>query len=115
MFGRCYTKLRIDNTAIVNRISPAAFIRHPAADADCKTQSTEGINMKKLFGIAALLLALTPFAQAQTGDPLAGHPDARNDRAVETAKPEAPMHHRKAVKHHAKAEKKAEKKAEEKK
>ncbi|HWW07114.1 hypothetical protein [Collimonas sp.] len=99
------------NTVIVNRISPTAFIRQPAADADCKTQSTEGINMKKLFGIAALLLALTPFAQAQNmGDPLAGHPDARNDRQVETAKPEAAKHHGKAVKHHAKVEKKAEEK-----
>ncbi len=50
--------------------------------------------MKKLFGIAALLLALTPFAQAQnSGDPLAGHPDARNDRKVETTKQEPVKHH----------------------
>lgn len=59
--------------------------------------------MKKLFGIAALLLALTPFAQAQnSGDPLAGHPDARNDRSVEASKQEPVKHHGKVVKkqHH---------------
>ncbi|NMM09496.1 MAG: hypothetical protein HHJ16_04400 [Polaromonas sp.] len=40
--------------------------------------------MKKLIGIAALVLAFTPFAQAQTNTgALAGHPDARNDRQVE--------------------------------
>lgn len=33
--------------------------------------------MKKLLGIAALILAFSPFAQAQG---LPGHPDARNDR-----------------------------------
>ncbi|WP_442781941.1 hypothetical protein [Collimonas fungivorans] len=64
--------------------------------------------MKKLFGIAALLLALTPFAQAQnSGDPLAGHPDARNDRKVETYKQEPAKHHGKVVKkHHRKVEQK---------
>ncbi|MDB5990722.1 MAG: hypothetical protein JWQ10_2125 [Herbaspirillum sp.] len=36
--------------------------------------------MKKLLGIAALMLAFSPFAHAQ-GYP--GHPDARNDRHVE--------------------------------
>lgn len=37
--------------------------------------------MKKLLGIAALILAFSPFAQAQNGgEGLAGHPDARNDR-----------------------------------
>ena len=61
--------------------------------------------MKKLFGIAALLFALTPFAQAQnSGDPLAGHPDARNDRQMETHpgdyKREPAKHHRKAPKKH---------------
>ncbi|WP_211467983.1 hypothetical protein [Collimonas silvisoli] len=72
--------------------------------------------MKKLFGITALLFALTPFAQAQNaGDPLAGHPDARNDRQVETQKEKPVAHHRKAVKHHPKAEQKAESKAEPKK
>lgn len=56
--------------------------------------------MKKLFGIAALLFALTPFAQAQNlGDPLAGHPDARNDRTpAETAKVPV-VHHGKSAKH----------------
>ena len=63
--------------------------------------------MKKLFGIAALLLAFTPFAQAQnSGDPLAGHPDARNDRQVEPAKQEPVAHHRKPVKHHRQVEQK---------
>jgi hypothetical protein len=36
--------------------------------------------MKKLLGIAAIMLAFSPFAHAQ-GYP--GHPDARNDRRVE--------------------------------
>jgi hypothetical protein len=36
--------------------------------------------MKKLLGIAALMLAFSPLAHAQ-GYP--GHPDARNDRRVE--------------------------------
>lgn len=36
--------------------------------------------MKKLLGIAALMLAFSPFAHAE-GYP--GHPDARNDRRVE--------------------------------
>ncbi|SDX20257.1 hypothetical protein SAMN04515617_10229 [Collimonas sp. OK242] len=68
--------------------------------------------MKKLFGIAALLFALTPFAQAQnSGDPLAGHPDARNDRPVEAAKQAPAKHHGKAAKkHHQKAEQKDEQK-----
>ena len=40
--------------------------------------------MKKLLGIAALILAFTPFAQAQNGAGLSGHPDARNDRHMES-------------------------------
>ena len=40
--------------------------------------------MKKLLGIAVLALAFAPFAQAQTSDTLAGHPDARNDRQAES-------------------------------
>ncbi|WP_139217255.1 hypothetical protein [Collimonas sp. OK607] len=99
----------MNNTIVVNRISPTAFIRNPAVNRDCETQSTEGINMKKLFGIAALLFALTPFAQAQnSGDPLAGHPDARNDRQMETHpgdyKHGPAKHHRKAPKKHHHAE-----------
>ncbi|AMO99983.1 hypothetical protein CAter10_2312 [Collimonas arenae] len=69
--------------------------------------------MKKLLGIAAVLLAFTPFAQAQNMDnPLAGHPDARNDRTpqsyegrtVEHKKHD--RHHEKAKKHHHVEEKK---------
>lgn len=60
--------------------------------------------MKKLLGIAAVLLAFTPFAQAQNmGDPLAGHPDARNDRSPQSYEGrtvEHKKHHDK--KHHAK-------------
>jgi len=37
--------------------------------------------MKKIIGIAALIMACSPFAQAQdNGDLLSRHPDARNDR-----------------------------------
>lgn len=37
--------------------------------------------MKKLLGVAALILAFSPFAQAQG---LSDHPDARNDRRMES-------------------------------
>jgi hypothetical protein len=60
--------------------------------------------MKTLLGIAALILAFSPLAQAQnTGAGLAGHPDARNDRQMEspahrTAAPRLKhLHH---AKHH---------------
>jgi uncharacterized low-complexity protein len=63
--------------------------------------------MKKLLGIAALLFAFAPFAQAQdASDILASHPDARNDRAtVEAAAPAKHGEHRKA--HHKAAKAKA--------
>lgn len=49
--------------------------------------------MKKLLSIAALLLAFSPFAQAQNGDGgLSGHPDARNDRSVATSHSGRVMH-----------------------
>ncbi|AMP02429.1 hypothetical protein GN109_15660 [Collimonas pratensis] len=55
--------------------------------------------MKKLLGVAALLIAFAPFAQAQdSSGVLASHPDARNDRTpVEAA---APAKHVKAKAHH---------------
>ena len=49
--------------------------------------------MKKLLGIAALMLAFSPFAHAQ-GYP--GHPDARNDRRMEDNRD----HHDVVVKRH---------------
>jgi len=55
--------------------------------------------MKQLFAVAALILALTPLAQART-EALAGHPEARNDRAalIVTNHPHARhLHH---VRHH---------------
>ncbi|MGV8893663.1 MAG: hypothetical protein ACOH2K_12125 [Burkholderiaceae bacterium] len=57
--------------------------------------------MKKLLGIAALVLAFTPLAQAQNGgDGLAGHPDARNDRTVEAQGSKTIVHHKHAVAKH---------------
>jgi Ni/Co efflux regulator RcnB len=65
--------------------------------------------MKKLLGIAAFILALAPLAQAQDSPAaLAGHPDARNDRNVQSEK--TMVHHdragakhmRHAKRHHAK-------------
>lgn len=41
--------------------------------------------MKKLLGMALLALAFSPFAQAQTSEALAGHPEARNDRQAESS------------------------------
>lgn len=62
--------------------------------------------MKKLLGVAALLIAFAPFAQAQdSSGVLASHPDARNDRpAAEAA---APAKHVKKAHHKAKAKAKA--------
>ena len=51
--------------------------------------------MKNLLGIAALMLAFTPFAHAQG---LSGHPDARNDRQRERVVVMHPAHH--AIHHH---------------
>lgn len=49
--------------------------------------------MKKFLGIAAFLLAFSPFAQAQNGDGgLSGHPDARNDRSEATSHSGHVMH-----------------------
>ncbi|PFH09762.1 hypothetical protein BCF11_2164 [Collimonas sp. PA-H2] len=63
--------------------------------------------MKKLLGVAALLIAFAPFAQAQdSSGVLASHPDARNDRTtVEAAA--APAKHVKAKAHHKAAKAKA--------
>lgn len=47
--------------------------------------------MKKLLSIAALLLAFSPFAQAQNGS-LSGHPDARNDRNAVSSYSEHAVH-----------------------
>ncbi|AIY39192.1 hypothetical protein LT85_0032 [Collimonas arenae] len=57
--------------------------------------------MKKLLGIAALLVAFAPFAHAQSdaASVLAGHPDARNDRT--TAEAAAPAKHMKKAHHKA--------------
>lgn len=57
--------------------------------------------MKKLLGIAALILAFTPFAQAQNnGSGLAGHPEARNDRQPEPQAHAVPHDMRHAMHHH---------------
>jgi len=64
--------------------------------------------MKKILGIAALILAFTPLAQAQ-GIP--GHEDARNDRQMESFdRPDAhhAAKHAHHVRHHAKAKHEAE-------
>lgn len=70
--------------------------------------------MKKMIGIAALVLALAPFAQAQTSvRGVEGHPDARNDRQAETSSVREPVlrkgHHVakkvRHVKHHSAASK----------
>jgi len=53
--------------------------------------------MKKILGIAALILAFTPFAQAEG---LPGHEDARNDRQMESF--DAPAHHVAKRVHHVK-------------
>ena len=67
--------------------------------------------MKKLLGIAAFILAFSPFAQAQNGgEGLAGHPDARNDRNMTSQDRGAMVHHeqdgvqhmRHVKRHHAK-------------
>ena len=51
--------------------------------------------MKKMIGIAALVLALSPFAQAQTSSMgVEGHPDARNDRQPETSSAREPVLHK---------------------
>ena len=50
--------------------------------------------MKKLLGIAALILAFSPFAQAQNdGAGLPGHPDARNDRNMASQDRGTIVHH----------------------
>jgi hypothetical protein len=47
--------------------------------------------MKKLIAFAAFVLAFAPFAQAQNASsPLAGHPDARNDRSPSESAVQAP-------------------------
>lgn len=46
--------------------------------------------MKNLFGVAALVLAFSPFAQAQA---LPDHPDARNDRRPESEQTTAKQRH----------------------
>lgn len=54
--------------------------------------------MKKILSIAALILAFSPLAQAQNnGEGLSGHPDARNDRQMESQDRGNTVHHR--VKH----------------
>ncbi|MEO6354277.1 MAG: hypothetical protein ABIO19_04375 [Burkholderiaceae bacterium] len=63
--------------------------------------------MKKLLSIAALILAFSPFAQAQdNGAGLPGHPDARNDRSGASNYSET-MEHKNHMgakpKHHAKS------------
>ncbi|MFC5474934.1 hypothetical protein [Paraherbaspirillum soli] len=75
--------------------------------------------MKKLLGIAAIILAFSPLAQAQGNDALAGHPEARNDRPAAESYEHAPVAHKAhkgakhvakvkhQVKHHHKAAKKA--------
>ncbi|MET3131290.1 hypothetical protein AAKU55_001549 [Oxalobacteraceae bacterium GrIS 1.11] len=55
--------------------------------------------MKKLLGIAALIFAFSPFAQAQNGaSGLAGHPDARNNRQSESNEA-MPQHKHAEAKH----------------
>ncbi|MFC3106717.1 hypothetical protein ACFQAT_27425 [Undibacterium arcticum] len=97
--------------AAINRISPAAFLSYVAANADCETRPVEGLKMKNLLGIATLILAFTPLAQAQnSGAGLPGHPDARNDRQIESNDRGTNVHHdhegakhvRHAMHHHAK-------------
>lgn len=57
--------------------------------------------MKKLLGIAALILAFSPLAQAQnSGAGLAGHPDARNDRQMEPHDHGSTTHRMKHMHHH---------------
>ena len=57
--------------------------------------------MKKLLGIVALLLAFAPFAQAQnSGAGLPGHPDARNDRRIESSERRTIAHHDRGVAKH---------------
>ena len=52
--------------------------------------------MKKLLGVAALILAFSPFAQAQG---LSDHPDARNDRRMESEHAAAVQRHHASKKH----------------
>lgn len=86
----------------VNRISLAAFLSQAAVDADCDFPLFEGLKMKKLLAVAALILAFSPFAQAQG---LSDHPDARNDRRMESEHAAAVQRHhavqkRMKMKHH---------------
>jgi hypothetical protein len=76
---------------------PGRVLDHTAADADCEIQPFEGLKMKKLLGIAALILAFTPLAQAEG---LAGHEDARNDRRMESYDRGAMEHHDHAAAKH---------------
>ncbi|KAF3999785.1 hypothetical protein [Glaciimonas immobilis] len=60
--------------------------------------------MKKLFGVAALIFAFSPLANAQG---LSDHPDARNDRPMEAQRTtEMRQHHAtpKRMKHHRRME-----------
>jgi len=53
--------------------------------------------MKKLLGLVAFILAFSPLAQAQDNSDLRGHPDARNDRQMQSH--ERDVHHRVVARH----------------
>ena len=59
--------------------------------------------MKKLLGIAALVFAMSPMAQAQStvSSALTNHPEARNDRPAEAMTTSTGMMHKHHMaKHH---------------
>jgi len=84
-------------------LAPVQVQVHQTAD---QAPLSEGLNMKKLLGLLAFMLAFAPLAHAQDHDagPF-GHPDARNDRQVQPHERDID-HHRLVVRHarHAKHE-----------
>lgn len=74
----------------------SSVLSHAAVDADCDFPLFEGLKMKKILGVAALILAFSPFAQAQG---LSDHPEARNDRRMESEHAAAVQRHHAVQKH----------------
>lgn len=75
---------KLTKTRIVNRNALKTFCEYRNC-ADWASNHLKDNDMKKLLSLAALLLACIPGAYAQNnGAGLAGHPDARNDRQMES-------------------------------
>ncbi|MFD2274493.1 hypothetical protein ACFS07_34795 [Undibacterium arcticum] len=82
--------------AAVNRISPAAFfLSYVATNTDCETRPVEGLKMKKSY--LALLHSSWHLRRSHKRRTAVrdypGHPDARNDRQMESYDHGTVMHH----------------------